>query len=187
LIIFFLFGDFYGELSQFTLGTSLEGLTAEVKANDTFSMKYILARQNDPDEAAGKYQRNVFGAKFDAFLFQDSESISNSRIGFQAVSTQDDSSTLERTSSLVDLNNSVFSIDGELSFIRFFSIDYEFARSLYLADEDSTTIKDRSNANAVRFVPQIQIGSTILRHNYNYTQPSFYTDTGSASPDRIQH
>ncbi len=93
----FLAGDFYGELSPLTMGSSVEGLTAEMKPNDTVAMKYIAARQDGPDEAASLFQRNVFGTKFDTFWFKESESISNARVGFQAVTVQDDSSDPDRT------------------------------------------------------------------------------------------
>ncbi|HSV44063.1 MAG TPA: hypothetical protein VLJ10_05860, partial [Candidatus Bathyarchaeia archaeon] len=146
----FLAGDFYGELSPLTMGSSFEGLTAEMKPNDTIAMKYIAARLDGPDEAALKFQRNVYGTKFDTFWFKDSESISNARLGFQAVTVQDDSSDPDRTSSFADLRNSVFSVDGDLALARYFSMNYELARSMYLADEDSTTIKDQSYGNALR-------------------------------------
>ncbi len=182
----FLFGDFYGELSQFTLGTSLEGAMVEVMATDAFSAKFIAARKNGPDEAAQVYQRNVFGSKLDVFLFRESALFSNARVGFQAVTNQDDSSSLTRTASLTDLNNNVFALDGEFSLVRFFSLNYEFARSSYAADEDAVG-NDTSYANAVQIVPQLQLGKTQIRYNYNYTQPDFYTDSGSAMPDKIQH
>jgi len=183
----FLAGDFYGELSPLTMGSSLEGLTAEVKPNETLAMKYIAARQDGPDEAASTFQRNVFGTKFDTFWFKDSETISNSRLGFQAVTVQDDSSDPDRTSSFTDLRNSVLSVDGDLAFVRYFSLNYELARSMYLADEDSATIKDQSYGNALRVTPQMRFGNTTLRHLYGYTQPQFYADVGSSSPDKVQH
>ncbi len=183
----FLAGDFYGELSPLTMGSSLEGLNAEMKPNDTLAMKYVAARIDGPDEAASKFQRNVLGTKFDTFWFKDSETISNSRLGFQAVTVQDDSSDPDRTSSFEDLRNSVVSVDGDLAFVRFLSLNYELARSMYLADEDSATIKDQSYGNALRVTPQVQLGNTTIRHLYGYTQPKFYTDVGSASPDKVQH
>jgi hypothetical protein len=182
-----LFGDFYGELSPFTLSNTLEGLTAEIQPSDRFNMKYIAARQYDADEAAGKYQRNVYGVKLDTFLFMRSAIISNARVGVQAVTTQDDSSTLSSASTLQDLRNSVFSIDGDLSFTKGFSMNYEFARSFYLEDEDAADVKDQSSGNSFHVAPQMQWRDTVVRHVYNYTQPDFYTESGSASPDKIQH
>jgi hypothetical protein len=58
---------------------------------------------------------------------------------------------------------------------------------MYLADEDSATIKDQDYGNALRVTPQVQFGNTTLRHLYGYTQPQFYADVGSASPDKVQH
>ncbi|MDD5069465.1 MAG: hypothetical protein PHV17_01955 [Candidatus Omnitrophica bacterium] len=183
----FIFGDFYGELSPFTLGSSLEGHSGEIKLNPTSEIKYVLARKSSADIAAGIYQRNVFGFKVDTFLFKESEIVSNARIGVQAVTNQDDSSTAGATSSFVDLRNSVFSVDGDISFVRFFSLNYEVARSIYLADEDSETIKDQSYGSAAHLAAQFQVNQTILRHVFNYAQPDFYTDSGSSSRDRIQH
>ena len=48
----FIFGDFYGELSPFTLGSSLEGFMAEIKPFGFLTMKQIIARKYDADEAA---------------------------------------------------------------------------------------------------------------------------------------
>ncbi len=183
----FLYGDFYTELSPFTLSNSLEGLTAEIQPNESLAMKYIVARKNAADEAAGQYQRNVYGAKMDTFLFTHSPAISKARLGVQAITFQDDSSTLARTSSLEDLKNSVFSFDGEFSFTRGFSVNYEFARSFYLEDEDDADLKDQSSGNSFHVAPQVQWRDTMIRHVYNYTQPDFHTEGGSASPDKIQH
>lgn len=180
-------GKFYGELSPLTMGSSVEGVTAEVKLNDAFSMKHIAARKDGADEAAALFQRNILGSKLDTYLFKDVESVSSARIGVQAVTAQDDSSNPDRTSSFADLRNSVVSIDGDLALVRYFSLNYELARSAYLADEDSAVIKDQSFGNALRVTPQLQMGNTTLRHLYGYTQPHFYTDLGSASPDKVQH
>ncbi|NLT15078.1 MAG: hypothetical protein GXY05_12125 [Clostridiales bacterium] len=183
----FLFGDFYGELSPFTLGTSLEGATAELKVNDNFFMKHIAARSSEPDVAASKFQRNVFGSKADVYLFRDSDAISNARFGIQAVTVRDDSSTPDRTSSFQDLRNNVFSVDGEMSFVKYLSFNYELARSMYIEDEDSGNAGDQKYGNAARIVLQLQTGDSMLRHLYAYVQPGFYTDTGSAASDKIQH
>ncbi len=183
----FAFGDFYGEFSPFTLNSSLEGFNLELKSSERFNVKMVVARKNAADEAASKFQRNVFGIKIDSFPLNHSSLFQKIRVGMQAVSIQDDSATADRTSSFKDLRNSIFSIDGEIVFVNNFSVVYEFARSFYLPDEDTSGDKDQSCGNSFHVAPEFQIGNTIYRYVYNYTQPMFYTDTGSASPDKIQH
>lgn len=176
------FGDMYADFSQYTLSSSLEGFGADVKVNDAVFMKYVLARQYGADEAASQFQRNVFGVKSDFSLFQDSEIFSNFRLGVQAVTNQDDSSSPdEKTASFDDMRNTVMSVDGEISFIKYLSLTYEVARSFYLEDEEDATTKDQSSGNAFQIAPQLRFGDTTLRYLYNYTQPQFYTDSGSAA------
>lgn len=181
-------GDLYAELSQYTLGASLEGFSGENKVSDLLTMKYVAARKTTASEVESVFQRNVVGAKSDFSLFRNSEIFSNARVGFQAVTSQDDSSTAERTGTgFSDLRNTVISTDGSFSWVKHLAVDYELARSFYLADEDSATIKDQSSGNALRVAPQLTFGSTTVRYLYSYVQPEFYTDSGSASPDMIQH
>ncbi len=69
----FEFGDFYGELSPFTLGRSLEGMNIQIETGNQAQYRFIAARSNKVDEAASVFQRQVIGVKTDQFLFRDSE------------------------------------------------------------------------------------------------------------------
>lgn len=182
----FEFGDFYGELSPFTLGRSLEGVNIQLEMENKSKYRFIAGRTGQADEALSVFQRQVFGVKTDRFFFQDSEMFSNFRLGVQAVTVQDDSATLKEAGSAKDLNNTVVSIDSEISLIKNFSVAFEAARSVYLEDEDAL-IRDRSYGSAIRIQPHLNLGKTSLRYLYYYVQPDFQTVGGSASPDKEQH
>jgi len=182
----FEFGDFYGELSPFTLGRSLEGFNAQVESANRSKYRFIAARANRPDEAESVFQRQVFGVKTDQFLFKDSDIFSNFRLGIQAATFQDDSATVKNKSSAKDLSNTVVSIDSEVSLVKNFSLGFELARSAYLEDEDALD-KDRSYGTALRIQPQMNLGRSSLRYLYYYVQPDFQTTGGSALPDKEQH
>ena len=183
----FEFGDFYADFSPFVLGSSLEGFNVKLSASELRNYNFIVARKYREDTTTERFQRNVFGFKIDQNLFKDSNLFSNFRVGFQAVSINDDSSTSYDYGNAKDLRNNVFSFDGEISLTKYFSLQYEIARSSYLEDEDSQIIKDTQYGTAFRVQPAINLGKGYLRYLYYYGQPKFYTDLGSASTDKIQH
>ncbi|HOD12195.1 MAG TPA: hypothetical protein PKO44_03790 [Candidatus Omnitrophota bacterium] len=179
------FADSYAEFSQFTLGTSLEGLSFETNPSEDQRYKGVIARAYGADVATEKFQRNIFGFKMDQNFFRDSSVFSNFRVGLQHVTTQDDSSTLERTSNSKQIRNHVTSIDGALSLQKYLSMNYEIARSEHAPDLEAD--KNSEEAYAVRLQPTLNMGKIQTRYLYNYVQPKFYTDVGSASPDMVQH
>lgn len=179
-------GDFYGELSPLTLGRSLEGVNVQLESDRQSKYQFIAGRAGRSDESASVFQRQVFGLKTDRFFFQDSGIFSNFRVGLQAATIQDDSATLQAPGTAKDLNNSVVSIDSEITLIKNFSVGVEAARSAYLEDEDSLP-RDRAYASAFRIQPRLNLGTSSWRYLYYYVQPDFYTDGGSASPDKEQH
>lgn len=181
------FGDFYADFSPFTLSSSLEGLNMEVSPRDLYTVKMVAARNQSADVVAETFQRHVAGTKVDWNLFQESEIFSGFRIGAQAVTNQDDSSSLDRTSSMKDLRNTVAGIDGEMSLTKYLSLNYEVARSAYIEDEDAPSGKDQQYGTAFRAQPSLNLGKTTARYLYYYVQPKFYTDIGSAASDKIQH
>ncbi len=181
------FGDFYADLSAFTLSSSLEGLHADVNPSDLYNVQVVAGRSKSPDVVADVFQRNVAGAKVDWNLFRDSGLFSNFRLGMQAVTTQDDSSSLSGTGSIKDIRNHVAGIDGEFSLTRFLALNYELARSAYIEDEDVGAAKDQKYGTAFRVQPSLNLGKVTTRYLYYYVQPGFYTDAGSAASDKIQH
>jgi hypothetical protein len=180
-------GDFYTDFSQFVLGSSLEGAQAQVQASDAVLVKTVAARKAESDAAAGIFQRNVLGAKADTFLFEESSDFSLFRLGAQGVSVQDDSASVDRLSGSVDLNNSVYGIDGEMRMHNGSSLVFELARSRYIKDDDAQN-KDRNSGLAFRIQPGFRYEDWLnVRYLYYYVQPEFYSDAGSASADKIQH
>lgn len=181
----FEFGDFYADFSQFVLGSSLEGFNIELNPSISQRYHFLVARKERADTVSDKFQRNTLGAKADYKLFQDSELFSNFRIGMQVAKIEDDSSTIDHGSSAKDLSNTVAGIDGEISLRKAFSLQYELARSGYIEDEDGAN--DKKAGTAFRLQPALNLGKANFRYLYYYVQPQFYTETGSASPDKIQH
>lgn len=181
------FGDFYADFSQFVLGSSLEGFNIDLRPEKNQHYQFVTARKSKADIAADLFQRNVFGFKADRYFLQDSEIFSNLRFGFQAASSQDDSSTLPAPNSTKDLRNTVIGFDGEVAFQRGPAVQYEYARSMYLEHEDSATGHDTDFGSAFRIQPSWNLGKTNLRYLYYYGQPGFYSDAGSSMADKIQH
>ncbi len=183
------FGDFYADFSAFTLSSSLEGLHVETTPADLYTIKMVAARSAAPDGPQGTFQRNVVGAKTDWDLFRGSDLFSAFRIGVQAVTNQDDSSTITASTTTKDLRNTVVGIDGDISFARHLSLNYEIARSAHVEDDDlnTTSVKDEQYGTAFRLQPSLDLGKFRTRYLYYYVQPGFYTDIGSAAADKIQH
>jgi len=186
----FMFGDFYGDFSQFTLGNSLEGFDLDIAQSGMCSIKGVAARSQSADPDKGTFLRYVAGGKTDLNLFKDSSLFSVFRVGAQAVTSQDDSSSVDntnRSTRIQDLDNTVVSIDGEMRMRKYFSLFYEVARSAHAADIDTSPDDDLNYGTAFRMTPVINAGPLNFRYLYYYVQPQFYTDSGSAMPDKIQH
>lgn len=183
----FQFGNFYADFSQFVLGTSLEGFNVDVNPAKNQHYQAVVARKGRADITTDIFQRDVFGIKADHYFFQNSEKVSNCRVGLQMASSQDDSSTLPDPSGAVDLRNIVSGVDGEFSLVQGPALQYEYAHSMHQADEDSTVTDDVGFGNAVRLQPSMNFGKTNLRYLYYYVQPKFYSDAGSTMADKIQH
>ncbi|MFH1061840.1 MAG: hypothetical protein V1747_03010 [Candidatus Omnitrophota bacterium] len=180
-------GDFYADFSQFVMGSSLEGANAQMKVSDLIELKTVAARKYASDSAAGLFQRDVAGLKTDTFLLEDSELFSLFRLGVQGVSVQDDSSTIPDNSSSLDLNNSVYGVDGEMRMQNGTSLLFELARGRYIKDED-VAAKEINSGLAFRVQPGFRYEDWFnLRYLYYYVQPEFYSEVGSASSDKIQH
>lgn len=185
-----LFGDFYGDFSQFTLGNSLEGFYGEMKPLKWLQVKGVAARSQSPDQDQSTYWRSVLGGKVDAFLLQESDFFNTFRVGAQVVTNQDDRATVEQENRAIpmnDLNNTVVSIDGEIAFKKHFSVVYEAATSAYIENYSAADRADYKYANAFRIQPKLRYGPFQVRYLYYYVQPKFYTDSGSAMADKMQN
>lgn len=183
------FGDFYTELSPYTLSNSLEGFNIETtQLHGAVKSHTVLARRYRSNIAADRYQRNVAGQKIDWMPFLNSGFFSLFRLGAQVTTTQDDSSTKSASTNTPDLDNTVVSIDGDVNLPKYVTLNYEIARSFYEADDDGVGDGDDKRGLAFRLKPSFAYGGwLIFRYLYEYVQPDFYTDTGSAQPDKTQH
>ena len=188
------FGDLYADFTNFTLGSSLEGFRGDFSplknAKAEPRLQFVAARKDREDVAAGLYQRNVFGGKIDMTFLKDVFWFSFFRIGSQAVTSQDDSSTAVRETSVgtrvKDLSDTVFGLDGDVDFKKYLNFRWEWARSVY--DEDHDALSHRNQyGNALRLEPSFRSRYVSFRYLYYYVQPSFYTEVGSASTDKVQH
>jgi len=179
------FGDFYGDFSQFVLGSSLEGFNVEITHDKSQQYKMVAARRHEVDDAADLYARYVFGGKAD-YIFRDESDFPFLRIGAQAVTSRDDSGSMDKVTSAQDMNNTVVSVDGELKPNRNFSVVYEFAQSAARNNEKDVT-EDIRKGLAFRVQPTLKIDDFKLKYLYYYVTPKFYTDAGSAMPDKEQH
>jgi hypothetical protein len=181
------FGDIYTEFSRFTVSYPLEGFRAKMNRAGIVQYQFLAARKYNEDSAISKYQRDVVGAKADCRLFADSDAFTLFRLGLQAVTNQDDSSTLTRNSNTKDLRNTVVSTDGQITLTQLWSLQYELAQSFTVEDEDSPVSRQLISDHALRFEPSFRSPKGGVRYLYYYVQPQFLADTGSAVPDRLQH
>ncbi|MBF0216233.1 MAG: hypothetical protein HQL30_04480 [Candidatus Omnitrophica bacterium] len=187
-----LFGDFYGDFSQFTLGNSLEGFNAEIKEYDSVHLQGVAARSQSPDNDMSAFWRNVYGGKTDIFLFKEEgeEAFKTFRIGTQAVTNRDDRATSDSTglgTPIPDMSNTVVSVDGEIATKEYFSLIYELGTSYHNLDERKAAYSDDKHGNAFRARPRLKYGPFTGTYLFYYVQPKFYTDAGSAMPDKMQH
>ncbi len=180
------FGDMYADFSQFTLGASLEGAHAVMSPSAVSKYQIVAARVGEADTAADKFQRNVVGIKADRNFFADSLLFSNFRTGAQAVVVQDDPASLDRTADTQELKNAVISTDGEIAFRGPVALQYELAHAEDRLNTDAGA-STADKANAVRVLPSVTFEKWGARYLYYMAQPKFYTDQGSASPDKMQH
>lgn len=190
------FGDLYADFTNFTLGSSLEGFRGDFNplpnAKIEPRFQFVAARKNEEDVWAGQYQRNVFGGKFDMTFLKDLWFFSLVRLGSQCVTSQDDRSTAWHVTPsgtpVQDLNNSVFGLDGDINLKKFFNFRWEWARSAFVQDMKAlNTQRQTEYGNALRLEPSFSSKYVNFRYLYYYVQPSFYTDVGSASSDKVQH
>ncbi len=184
------FGDFYGDFSNFTLGNSLEGFYLETKISEDAKFKGVAARSQSPDNDQLTFWRHVFGGKTDVNLFKNSAIFSLFRLGIQAVTNQDDegsSESIGQSPAIIDRNNTVVSVDGEIALKKYFSVLYEIARSADVADETAEPKPGYEYGTALRVNPILRVGATTVKYLYYFVDPSFRTDAGSAATDKIQH
>jgi hypothetical protein len=184
------FGDFYGDFSQFVVSSNVEGFGLEAEPVKNNKIKAIAGRRYAKDLAAGLYQRNIAGGKYDLVLFEKSRYLSKFRIGIQAINSRDDKGSLDEAytstgQKIKTLQNTVYSIDGEIKARKYLGFNYEVAGSS--VDQDVKSPDSRNTGNAVRLQPSIRTRMVTFRYLYYYVQPKFYTDIGAAPTDKIQH
>jgi hypothetical protein len=178
------FGNFYSDFSQFVMGSSLEGLNAELAPGDPLRTKAVIARTNE--SGRGLYQRNVYGAKIDVTPLEDNPAVTLLRLGAQGVSVDDDSASLKRDPSATDQDNNVAGLDGELRLRNGAFVVFEGARSGYIEDED--TDDRRLYGTAWRVMPGYRYKNVWdLRYLAYRVDPDYRTLVGSASSDKEQH
>jgi hypothetical protein len=107
-------------------------------------------------------------------------------VGLQGGATRDDGATLDHTIYTQELRNLIGSLDGEISLIKAFSLQYELARSGYVANYLAES-KNYSSGTAFRIQPALNFDKLSLRYLYYYVQPEFYSNFGSVSPDKKQN
>ncbi len=181
------FGDIYTEFSRFTVSYPLEGFRTKINKKGLLQYQFLAARKYNQDNTLSKYQRDVVGVKTDYRFFKDTNKFPLFRIGLQAVTNQDDSSTLTRNSNTKDLRNTVISTDGQITLKQMWSMQYELAKSFTVEDEDSAVSRQVISDHALRFEPSFRSHKGSVRYLFYYVQPQFLADTGSAVPDKLQH
>ncbi len=185
----FEFGNFYSEFSRFTMGSSLEGFSAEINPVESrFNYKTVVARLNEAE--IGINQRNVYGAHFGfSPLKSNGSAASELKLGVQSVLTRDDNSTSIRENIYAPaMHNWSASTDGSWRHYESgLAADWEVAYSEYNEDRNSNTTK-MVNDTALRFSPSWRYKDKFdTRYLYYRVDPDYFTATGSAVRDKEQH
>ncbi len=177
------FGDFFGDFSQYTLGQSLEGFQL---AYDTqrFEAKGVAGISQRADETRA-FERQVYGARAEALVVEDSKNLKDARVGFNFVGTQDDKGSVENKSGVMAAESRVGSLNGHAVLLGKSVFDSEIAESW--TDEDTRDpLIGRNVGTALRVNNQTQWtkkGKTKLL--YEWVTPRFDTLSGSAVSDRV--
>ncbi|MBF0252704.1 MAG: hypothetical protein HQL29_02715 [Candidatus Omnitrophica bacterium] len=181
------FGDIYADFSQFVMGSSLEGFNAKISYPEGMKYNFVAARNNEADIAMDQYTKYVYGAKADYLFENDSYFFPQFRLGFQGATSQDDKGSVDKFVDTNDMDNSVFGFDGEAKVVNNLKVEYELAESIYTQDVRAHVEKDTQYGTAFRIKPSLTIDKVNVRYLFYYVDPKFYTNTGSASTDKLQH
>lgn len=176
-------GDFLGDFSDYTLLSSLKGVSGELYGADmvgTWAMKSIFGLTKNLWEDMWEniegedYTQYVYGMRFEHAIY---DTVS---VGINAVRSDDDA---DGTGTGNPQDNWVSSVDFKGTFYDHVTIDGEIASSWTQLDESGSSLK-RSNDTAIDMNTEIDIGEFTVENDYERVGAYFRSLNGIASTDR---
>ena len=177
-------GDFYQEFSDYTISKNLEGVSSEIKLN-RFKIMPFFGREWEAENEI-QYTRYVYGVRPEYKIMENSW-IRDFTVGFNYVSTQDDSGSLEseHEENVSDLDNHVYSVDTRLAFNNGLEFETEYAGSRN--DEDVKDNEKARSGNAFRFTSRYMSEKLWLLGKYIRVNSRFDNPAGFAVQDREEY
>ncbi len=179
-------GDFFGDLSQYTMLQALKGFQAAYKT-ERLEVKGVAAYSQRADEGE-HYFRYVFGGKADVLAAEELGPVKNLHIGSNFSDVEDDSGSIDNRGTAPDISAHVGSVTTSLTLWETTEINAEAARSWADPDALRTGLGlDRKTDTAVRVSSYTRFDrDTKFRFGYEWVGADFETPAGSAAPDRVQ-
>ncbi|MSR78469.1 MAG: hypothetical protein EXS63_09670 [Candidatus Omnitrophica bacterium] len=184
----FTVGDFFADLSQYTMSQSLEGLQGAAKT-DWLDLKGLAGYSQRADEGR-QFTRYVFGGKSEALLVEDYGVVKNLEAGFNFSNVMDDRKSIENkfigeNQSIKGAVNRVGSFNYHAVLWDKTNLEGEIAKSWI--DEDTTAGSDvnRKTGTALRLNTMTKFSKKAKwKLNYEQVSSAFNSLSGSAVPDR---
>ena len=176
-------GDFFGDLSQYSLSQALEG--GQVVYNtDRVLVKTVAGISQHRDEGK-QFLRMVLAGGTQYLLIKDAPSIQECRLGVNVTGVDDIGSSIEDTTGVAQAKNRVGSLTAHLRFWDRVDVDGEAAHGW--TDQDSPELRvKRRTGHAVRLNTAATLSKKAkVKLGYEWAQASFNSLAGSVVPDRV--
>src|SRR3989338_6852761 len=132
----FTFGDFFGDLSQYTLSQSLDGVQMTAK-NDVTEIKVLAGFSQKADESR-HFMRYVSGGRLETLLVKSYGFAKDWKLGFNFSDVEDDFGSIRNKRGIADVSNHVGSFNSQVLLWDKTDAEAELAKSW--ADEDTSPL-----------------------------------------------
>ncbi len=176
-------GDFFGDLSQYSLSQALEG--GQVVYNTDRVLLKTAAGISQREDEGKKFLRRVVGGGSQYLLIKDAPSIQECRLGINFTDVEDITNSVNNATGVAQAANRVGSLAAHLRLWDFVEVDGEAARGW--TDQDSPEMRaKRRMGNAFRLNTAATLSKKAkLKLGYESVQATFDSLAGSAVPDRV--
>ncbi len=176
-------GDFFGDLSQYSLSQALEG--GQVVYNTDRVLMKTMAGISQREDEGNQYLRMVVAGGTQFLLIKDAPSIQECRLGINFTSVEDIAGSINNTAGVAEATNRLGSFTAHLRLWDRMEVDGEAARSW--TDQDSPEMRaKRKIGNAFRLNTATTLSKKAkVKLGYEWVQATFDSLAGSAVQDRL--
>lgn len=178
-------GNIYSSFTDLTLSRSLEGISCE-STFDRVNLKTVISQayRHDTSIPNPRYLRYVFGQRGSYQVIRNGKWLNDLKMGMNVVYNIDDIGTVkEMEQNATGLRNYVWSLDQELRLLDNWTFYSEFARS-GARDTNTFAIDGHRVGNAIKVRSTYSIEPFNGSFQFHRIDPTFFTDSGSASIDQ---